>query len=229
VFVAGDLAYYQGTAEQFRDCYGPTWGRHRDRTRPVPGNHEYESPGAAPYFAYFGAKAGTPGEGYYSYRAGTWLVLAINSMLPLDAGSPQYEWARGELLANRSTPCTFAYWHHPFVSSSRSGPSHAVEPLVHLLYEEGADVVVAGHDHDYERFAPLDAQGRPDAARGIRHFVVGTGGATLYDFGPPRPGSEVRHSGWGVIKFTLAPNGYDWEFVPVAGESFRDAGAGVCH
>jgi 3',5'-cyclic AMP phosphodiesterase CpdA len=228
VFAAGDLAYMQGSERNFRECYAPTWGRHRDRTYPVPGNHEYETPGAAAYFAYFGARAGMPGRGYYSYRLGAWLVLALDSNVPMGAGSPQYEWLRAELQANPTT-CTLAYAHHPLFSSGPNGGSSRMRPVWDLLYQHGAEIVLTGDDHLYDRQAPQDPTGRYDPTRGIREFVVGTGGATLYQVVKPGANSEVRYSGWGVLKLTLAESSYSWEFIPVEGGSFRDSGSGSCH
>ena len=228
VFAAGDLAYMKGSEQNFRECYAPTWGRHRDRTYPVPGNHEYETPGAAAYFAYFGARAGMPGRGYYSYRLGGWLVLALDSNVAVGAGSAQYEWLRSELQAS-STPCALAYAHHPLFSSGPNGGSGRMRAVWDLLYQHGVEIYLAGDDHLYERQAPQDPSGRADPARGIREFVVGTGGATLYQVVRPAANSEVRHSGWGVLKLTLAETSYSWEFVPVEGASFRDSGTGTCH
>ena len=228
VMAVGDLAYMNGTEQEFRECYGPTWGRHRSRTRPIPGNHDYETPGASAYYAYFGTSAGRAGEGYYSYVLGAWLVIALNSNVPTSSGSPQYEWLRAELAAN-TRRCVAAYVHHPLYSSSENGPSAHVRPLWQLLYDAGAELVVSGHDHVYERFSPLDPNGRVDLTRGVRQFVAGTGGAPLYRFVRSQPGTEVQLAAWGVVRFTLADGRYDWEFVPVAGESARDRGSDVCH
>ena len=228
VFAAGDNVYYQGSLEQYQRCYGPTWGRHKARTRPIPGNHEYETPGASGYYTYFGSAAEPGAPGYYSYDVGAWHVVALNSSIPIDAASPQLAWLRNDLAAHRST-CTFAYVHYPLFSSGQNGSVTRMQPLWDVLYAEGVELVVSGHDHHYERFAPQDPSGRNDAARGVRQFVVGTGGVHLYSVGAARPNSEVRASVWGVVKFTLHGAGYDWEFVPVAGQSFRDFGSGSCH
>ena len=235
IFAAGDLAYPDGSAEQFAKCYGPTWGRYKDRTRPAPGNHEFRSGGATPYFDYFGAAAGDPGKGYYSYDLGSWHAIALNSNCPelphgCSAGSAEEQWLRQDL-AQHPAPCTVAYFHHPLFSSGREhGNDPEMRPFWQALYEANADVVLNGHDHDYERFAPQDPEGRPDAARGIHEFVVGTGGKNSHrDFGPPKPNSEVRSSEFGVLKLTLHPHGYDWEFISLAGSSFHDAGSGECH
>ena len=226
VFTLGDNAYFQGTRQQFRDCYDPTWGRHRARTRPVPGNHEYESPGAEPYFEYFGLNAGPPGLGYYSFNIGSWHAVALNSNVAASAASAQGEWLRNDLMAS-SARCTVAYWHHPLFSSGPDGPTSRMRDVWHILYEGGADLVLSGHDHLYERFAPQNPDGGADAARGIRQFVVGTGGAVLYPLGAARPNSETRLSVFGVLSLTLRADGYDWEFISVSGP--RDAGTGSCH
>lgn len=227
VFTLGDNAYFSGTARNFRDCYDPHWGRHRGRTRPAPGNHEYESPGAAPYFEYFGLNAGPPGLGYYSFELGAWHAIALNSNISTGSNSPQGQWLRADLAASRST-CTIAYWHHPLFSSGRNGDSAHMRDFWRLLYDAGTEIVLAGHDHDYERFAPQDADGRPDPRRGIRQFVAGTGGATLYPFANTHANSEARLSGpFGVLKLTLQGDGYQWEFVSPSGVS--DTGAGSCH
>jgi hypothetical protein len=228
VFAAGDLAYFNGSAANFRDCYDPTWGRHRARTRPVPGNHEYESPGAAPYFQYFGASAGPPGLGYYSYRAGAWQVLALNSEVDVRAGSAQLEWVRSELAGNPGR-CALAYFHRPLFTSGPNRPNGDMRDLWRVLYELNVDVVINGHDHLYERFAPQDPDGRADPVRGIREFVVGTGGAHLYSFIGVSPHSEMQASAYGVLMLTLANESYQWEFVPAEAVPFRDSGSGACH
>jgi hypothetical protein len=226
VFALGDNAYFSGTAEEYRDCYDRTWGRHKLRTRPVPGNHEYESPGAIPYFDYFGPNAGPHGLGYYSFDLGSWHVVALNSNIPVSAGSAQAAWLRDDLSASRAR-CTIAYWHHPRFSSGNHGNQEQMRPFWQILHEAGADVVLSAHDHIYERFAPQDPDGFPDAVHGIRQFVVGTGGATPYSFPSVRPNSEMRISAFGVLKLTLSADAYDWEFVPVSGPG--DFGTGVCH
>jgi len=228
VFSAGDNVYYHGSVEEVQRCYDLTWGRHKARTRPIPGNHDYETPGASAYYSYFGAVAAPGAPGYYSYDVGSWHVVALNSSIPIDAASPQLAWLRSDLAAHRSA-CTFAYVHYPLFSSGPNGPDARMRPLWDVLYAEGVELVVSGHDHHYERFAPQDPTGRADAARGVRQFVAGTGGVHLYPVGAPRANSEVRASVWGVVKFTLQGAGYDWEFVPVAGQSFRDVGSAMCH
>ena len=229
VFTAGDNAYSNGTADQFARCYGPTWGRHKARTRPSPGNHDYRAAAGAPYYAYFGALAGDSGRGYYSYELGAWHAISLNSNISMKAGSPQERWLRADLAAH-PTVCTLAYWHHPRFSSGEHGNSRAPQPLWQALYDANADVVISGHDHTYERFAPQTPAGKRDTRRGIREFIVGTGGAEFYEFPITRANSEVRNNAThGVIKLTLRADGYDWEFVPVAGGTFRDSGSGTCH
>jgi len=226
VFALGDNAYQSGTAEEFRDCYDGTWGRLKGRTRPVPGNHEYESPGAAPYFDYFGVNAGPRGLGYYSFEMGNWHAIALNSNIPVTADSPQGMWLRADLAANRSR-CTIAYWHHPLFSSGKHGDQPRMRDFWQLLYEAGADIVLSAHDHTYERYAPQSPDGFSDPAQGIRQFVVGTGGAAPYEFTAPRSTSEVRLSALGVLKLTLRADDYDWNFIPVSGAG--DSGTGACH
>ena len=234
VFTLGDNVYEDGSAKQFADCYGPTWGRHKSRTRPSVGNHEYHTSGAAGYYGYFGASAGDPTKGYYSYELGSWHVIAINSNCGEVGGcekdSTQEQWLRADLAANLSM-CTLAYWHHPrFSSGSEHGNTADMQPIWQALYDHGADVVLSGHEHNYERFAKQTPGGTADPAYGIREFIVGTGGKSLYGFGAPRPNSELRNSDtYGVLKMTLHDTSYGWEFVPVAGETFTDSGSDVCH
>ena len=228
VFTTGDNAYPNGSEANFRDCYEPHWGRHRARTRPVPGNHEYEAGGGAPYFSYFGDNAGPFGLGYYSYRAGPWHVVALNSEVPSGPGSAQMQWLRTELSGARSQ-CTLAYWHKPLFSSGPHGPNASMREIWRVLYEFDADVVISGHDHLYERFAPQDPDGRADSMRGIRQFTVGTGGAALYGPRGSAPNSQAFGSVNGVLKLTLADGSYQWEFLPIPGAAFSDAGVGQCH
>jgi len=234
VAALGDEAYPDGSAANFRSCYGPTWGRHRARTRPAVGNHEYNSRGAVPYFAYFGAAAGDPRLGYYSYDLGMWHVVVINSNCAevggCRAGSAQERWLRADLAASGAR-CTLAYWHHPlFTSGATHGPEKELRPIFAALYDAGTELVLTGHNHQYERFAPLAPDGRPDPVRGIRTFVVGTGGASHYPFRAAMTGSEVRdNTTFGVLRLDLRPGGYDWSFVPVAGGRLNDSGTGSCH
>ena len=233
VMAVGDLAYPDGSKENFV-CYDKTWGRAKSRTRPSPGNHEFHASGAAPYFDYFGVLAGEPKTGYYSYDLGSWHIVVLNSECKdvggCESGSPQQRWLRADL-ASHPVACTLAYWHKPlFSSGSAHGNDLAMKPLWDALYDANADVVVNGHDHDYERFAPQTPDGVSDAVRGIREFVVGTGGKNLRPFGTAKPNSEVRDfSAFGVLKLILKPNGYDWQFIPEEGKTFTDSGSGVCH
>jgi hypothetical protein len=237
VFTTGDNAYPSGTARQFARCYGPSWGRHKARTRPSPGNHEYRTAAAAAYFAYFGAQAGPVGRGYYSYDLGHWHVISLNSNISMSAGSPQEQWLRADLAAT-SMRCVLAYWHHArFSSSIVHGSQKQTQPLWEALYDHGAEIVISGHDHVYERFAPQTPDGRMDADHGIREFVVGTGGrGRFYDFATPLQNSEVRdNTSHGVLKLTLDRGSYTWTFVPAVppvsppGGSFTDSGSGTCH
>ena len=235
VFAAGDLAYPDGSDEQFAKCYGPTWGRFKDRTRPAPGNHEYHSDGASGYARYFAAAAGDPKKAYYSYDLGTWHILALNSECEFvggcDAESPQGRWLRQDL-AQHPAACTLAYFHKPLFSSGGShGNDAAMIPLWAALYSAHADVIINGHDHDYERFAPQDTAGHADPRRGIREFVVGTGGKNSHrTFGVIQPNSETHQADtFGVLKLALHASSYDWEFVPEAGKTYHDSGTGSCH
>ena len=225
VFTAGDNAYLHGSAANYRDCYDPSWGRHKHRTRAAPGNHEYESAGAAPYFAYFGAGAGPAGLGYYAFDAGAWLVVSLNSNVPADAGSLQYQWL-ADTLAERNARCVAAIWHHPLFSSSRNGPALMMRDVWQLLNQVRAEIAIVGHEHAYERFAPMDGNGRP-SPDGVRQFIAGTGGAPLYDFVMVAPGSEVRISAHGILKLTLNTENYQWEFIATNG-NVRDTGTGQC-
>jgi 3',5'-cyclic AMP phosphodiesterase CpdA len=228
VFTLGDNAYPSATAEQLANCYGPTWGRHLGRTRSTPGNHEWEVSAGAPYFAYFGANgAGPSGRGYYSFELGAWHIVSLNANIAAGPGSPQLEWLRSDLAAHPAS-CTLAYWHHPLFSSGGNGNTPNMRDVWRILDGADADVVLSGHDHTYERFAPQTADGSFDA-RGIRSFVVGTGGAPLYGMPMMRSNSEVRENRtWGVLKLTLHASSYDWEFVPVDGQLFRDFGNAEC-
>jgi uncharacterized protein YjdB len=230
VVTFGDMAYNDGTLTEFMNCYNPSWGRHKARTKPAPGNHEYNSSPGTGYYQYFGATAGDPTKGYYSYDLGAWHIVVINNYVNMSAGSPQEQWLRADLAAH-PTVCTLAYWHEPRFSSGGNGSSTAVQPIWQALYDYGADLVVNGHDHDYERFAPQTPTGAVDNVNGIKEFVVGTGGNSLYSWpGNPIANSELRSNiNYGVIKLTLWPTSYDWEFVPVQGGPFSDKGSAPCH
>lgn len=238
VYTLGDNVYNNGTATEFANCYDLTWGRHKARTRPAAGNHDYNTSNATPYYDYFNGTgnftgpAGDRDKGYYSYDLGAWHIIVINSNCSAvggcQAGSTQEQWLRADLAANATT-CTLAYWHHPRFSSSAVHGNHAfMQPVWQALYDYGADVVLSGHDHNYERFAPQDPAGAADPTRGIREFVVGTGGYSHYAFAAPQPNSELRNAvTYGVLKLTLHASSYDWEFVPEAGATF-DTGTDDC-
>jgi hypothetical protein len=229
VFTLGDNAYSSGTNADFQNCYEPTWGRHKSRTRPTPGNHDYATPGAVGYFDYFGLNAGPSGVGYYSFDLGAWHIISLNSNVATDAGSPQAAWLRADLAANAAPRCTLAYWHHPLFSSGPNGnrETPVMREIYRILYNANADLVLVGHDHTYERFAPQDADGRLDIVRGMRQFVVGTGGVSLYGFEAIRPNSEVRLSSHGVLKLTLMSDQYQWDFLALSGGG--DSGTTLCH
>ncbi len=229
VFTTGDNAYNNGSAADFANCYEPSWGRHKTRTRPSPGNHDYRTSGAAGYFAYFGANAGPTGVGYYSYDLGDWHIVSLNSNISMSAGSTQEQWLRADLAATTKT-CTLAYWHHPRFSSGSHGSSTEPQPLWQALYDYDADVVLVGHDHNYQRFAPQTPDGTRDDPRGIRQFVIGSGGRSHYNFSTPIANTEAYNTDtYGVLKLTLAADAYTWEFVPVAGSTYTDSGTGICH
>ena len=236
VFTTGDNVYFNATAADFRNCYEPRWGRHRGRTFPAPGNHEYQSPGALPYFDYFGDNAGPRGAGFYSYTLGNWHIISLNSEVGVSQGQEQYLWLRRDLEDNKlieaatRTRCTLAYWHHPlFTSGPSGGTASRMRDMWSLLHEFGVDVAIVGHDHLYERFAPQDAFGRRDAF-GIQQFIVGTGGAALYDFGGSHPNSLFRLKAYGVLKLTLRDIGYDSVFIEARTEAQHDPTVGtLCH
>ena len=238
VFAAGDLAYEHGNASEFRDCYGPTWGRFKNRTRPTLGNHEYGVPNAAAYFDYWGAQAGPVGQGYYSYDLGVWHVVALNTNCDAPglggcgAGSPQETWLRHDL-SQHPNACIVAYGHHALFSSGLF-KRHAIHPELKQLwldlYAAHADLMLVGHEHSYERYAAQDPDGNADPKHGIREIVVGTGGRCHDPLGFATPNSEVRDADtFGVLKVTLLPRSYTWEFIPEEGKTFRDSGGGICH
>jgi hypothetical protein len=236
VLALGDLALPQGSAESFQKCYDLSWGFFKWRTRPVPGNQEYYTQGAAGYFDYFGKAAGEPGKGYYSYNLGSWHLVALNSNCERIGGceesSPQVRWLKADLAANDDKRCTLAYMHHPrFSSGEKHGNTHKVKPLWGALYEAGAEVVLSANERNYERFAPQKPGGRADPQRGIREFVVGTGGGKGHNpIVEPIANSEVHNDDtYGVLKLTLNPESYEWRFVPVEGETFSDSGSARCH
>ena len=227
----GDHTYPRGTAQEFADCYGPTWGRFKDRTWPSPGNHEYYTKGASPYFAYFGERAG---RGYYALSLGPWRLISLDSNLAPGAHAAQLDWLRAELKDHPSR-CTLAFWHHPLYSSGGHGSVPKMRDAWALLYAAGAELVLSGHDHDYERFAPQDANGVLDRARGMRQFVVGTGGAYATPFLLTVKHSEARDASRnGVLRLRLREDGYDWEFLEATPPSLPNAsppdhGSAACH
>jgi hypothetical protein len=223
VFTTGDNAYPDGRHSDFRDYYEPTWGRHRSTTRPSPGNHDYHTSGAAGYFDYFGARAPGP---YYSYDLGRWHLISLDSEQPVEPGSAQYEWLRADLARSKAR-CTLAYWHKPRFTSGRYDDFEFTKPLWQLLYAARAELVLNGHDHNYQRYNLLDPEGNPDPESGIREIVVGTGGAGLYPIrrdSRRKTGSDATR---GVLRVSLRPAGYAWEFVPVSG-NYRDSGSATC-
>jgi hypothetical protein len=224
VFTTGDNVYSSGTTAQFAYCYDPTWGRHKDRTKPIPGNHDYLTSRGAGYFEYFDSV-----PSYYAYDLGTWRIYALNSEIDASENSSQVTWLQSDLAAN-PRQCVLAYWHKPRWSS---GGEHGSDPEYQTLWQifndAGAELVLNGHEHSYERFAPMNAAGEADPL-GLREFVVGTGGASHYGFGTILPASEVRDdTSYGVLKLVLRSTGYDWEFIPVAGSTFTDSGSAECH
>ncbi len=233
VLPLGDLQYENGSLTNFQASYDRNWGRLKAVTRPAVGNHEYLTSGAAGYFSYFGTAAGDPKKGYYSFEVGSWHIIALNSNCSqvggCGVGSAQETWLKADLAAH-PTACTLAYWHHPRYSSGQHGSFTAMTAIWQALYNANAELVLAGHDHDYERFAPQDAKGVKDTARGIRQFVVGTGGKNHYPVGAAIANSEVRNdTTYGVLKLTLSSNSYSWQFVPEAGQTFSDSGTNNCH
>lgn len=233
VLALGDLAYPDGSDASFK-CYDKTWGRHKARTRPAPGNHEYHTPGASGYFKYFGDVAGAPGHGYYSFELGSWHIISLDSQCNevggCEKGSPEEKWLRDDLKKSSSN-CILAYWHIPLFSSGEEhGNAPEMKAFWEDLYAAGADIVLNGHDHDYERFALQSPEGSPDSTHGIREFVVGTGGKSQRKFRAPLSTTEVRsNSTFGVLRLDLARDSYQWQFIPVAKGDFTDSGNGTCH
>jgi acid phosphatase type 7 len=234
VFTLGDNAYPDGTHQQFRNCYDPTWGKYKKRTRPTAGDHDYNTAGAKPYFDYFGWRAGKPGRGYYSYDRGSWHIVALNSNCKEVGGcrkrSAQGRWLRTDL-AHNPTKCTLAYFHDPLYASGREHDSPRVKPFWTELYNHHADVILSGSAHRYERFARITPSGKFSSARGIRQFIVGTGGSARgTQHGPNEPRTQAKKIGTpGVLKLELGSGFYHWKFVPVEGESFTDSSRARCH
>lgn len=245
VLALGDDQYYCGSYDAFKLAYDLSWGRVKSITHPAPGNHEYmtsgttattgcnsTNQGAAGYFKYFGSAAGTPGQGYYSYNIGAWHIIVLNtacsSVGGCGSGSPQYTWLQNDL-ASHSNYCTLAYWHIPLFSSG--GRASAVsKPFWQLLYNANADLILNGHDHIYERFAPQTPSGTSDTTRGIREFIVGTGGDDHTAISTIAANSQVRNTDtFGVLRLTLHSGSYSWQFAPEAGKTFTDSGSTACH
>lgn len=233
VAAVGDLAYENGSAAEFAQYYEPTWGRFKARTKPAAGNHEYQTPNATGYFGYWGTVAGLPGQGWYSYELGAWHVIVLNSNCTFvggcNAGSPQEAWLRADLTAHPNR-CTLAYWHHPRFSTGVVGDLPDIRPLFQALYDANAELLLVGHAHNYQRWSPLNPTGAPDAARGIRQFVVGTGGRASHEVSPPDPRQEIANDDtFGVLRLLLSSGGFTWQFQPVAGRTFTDSGSQTCH
>lgn len=234
VFTLGDNVQDVGARREFTRCYDPTWGKFKRRTMPAAGNHEYYTDGAKPYYDYFGARAGSPNRGYYSYDRGAWHIVVLNSNCEkvaggCDLGSPQAQWLQNDLAQNRSE-CTLAYWHHPLFASGDQVQTSSVRPFWQILYNRGAELVLNGHAHRYERHRLLNPSGELDKRQGIRQIIAGTGGT--------RPGGPIqgtdRHSVTkndktpGVLRLSLKSDSYSWKFVPIKGKSYTDAGTGTC-
>jgi hypothetical protein len=233
VFTAGDNAYPNGTAADFRYCYAPSWGRFRNRTFPAPGNHDLHRSHGRGYFDFFGKRAGKRGKGWYSADLGSWHLIVLNSncdIVGCGRGSPQLRWLEADLAASRAR-CTIAIWHHPLFSSGKHGDAAVVKPFWDALARAGAEIVINGHDHDYERFAPQTPAGRLDRSFGIREFIVGTGGGVLRDgFRSIHRNSEVHTTRThGVLALTLHRAGYRWRFIRSDGARFSDRGSDACH
>ena len=230
VAALGDIVYPHGSASDFARCFDPAWGPLKSRIRPTPGNHDYDSRSAAPYFAYFGRRAGTPGRGFYAYSLGSWRIIVLNSNcghVGCKQGSQQERWVRAELRRHPSR-CTLAYSHHPRFRGV--GHRANLDALWQDLYAAGAEIVLSGHLHNYQRFAPQHPNGARDRRHGIRQFIVGTGGGGLSYADMRTRNVEVSDaSTYGVLKLALAANGYSWSFTPIPGRTFTDAGAGTCH
>jgi acid phosphatase type 7 len=232
IFTLGDNAYENGTRQEFDACYGPTWGRHLDRTRPSPGNHDYNTAGASGYFEYFGDRAGPDRRGYYAYALGAWRIYSLNSNCePIGgcgADSEQLTWLRDDL-AQHPGGCAVAYWHHPRFSSGDHGNVESMDQIWDTLVEAGVEIAMAGHDHSYERLAPMNGSGDADPDRGMMSFVVGTGGRARYEFGDVLATSEARdNTAWGVLELTLSPGSWSARFIPAVAGGFTDRTTGTC-
>ncbi len=233
VLALGDTQYDSGTLEQYQASYDPTWGRVKSITLPDPGNHEYRTAGATGYYDYFGSAAGDPTKGYYSVDVGTWHIIALNGECDqiggCNSGSPEDQWLQSDL-ASHSNMCTLAMLHEPEYDSGPNASTTTYLTFWQDLYNAGADVILDGHSHLYERFAPQSPSGALDTAYGITQFTVGTGGDSLDHFHTIRPNSLARNdTDFGVLLLTLHPTSYDWQFVPIAGGTYSDSGTANCH
>ena len=231
-FTVGDNVYPDGGPTYFNDCYEPTWGAFKGRTRPGIGNHEfYNNPGAAGYFEYFGSQAGPAGRGWYRFNVGTWKIYSLTSECSAQSACyrKQLRWLKADL-RNKPRGCVMAFWHRPLFSTGEHGDSVRMRKVFAALYDAGAELVVNGHDHGYQRFKPVDSLGVEDAANGVREIVAATGGAALYPFTSDNSLVAVRdNTSHGVLRLDLAPGSYNWEFLPVAGDTFTDSGTADCH
>lgn len=228
ILLAGDLAYPSGTMAEFRECFEPSFGKFKSRMRATPGNHDYvSSVSADAYFSYFGERSGPNRLGYYSFRAGEWTVLMLNSNVPIGRTSAQFHFVR-QVMQQTPTRCTMAVLHHPFDSSGINGPTPALRDVWELMYNLGGDVVIAGHDHLYERHAPVNTDQRRDDVKGIRQFTVGTGGAPLYNRVRSALNSEVFIANYGLLRLKLDPALYEWTFMDMNG-NVLDRGLTICH
>jgi hypothetical protein len=233
VFMVGDGAYENGSASEYSTCFAPNWGGFLGQMVAAPGERDFLSERGAAFYDYFGTAAGAAGQGYYSFELGSWHIVVLNSVCSYASGcgvnAAQMQWLR-EDLSQHDALCTAAIWHYPLFSSGQHGGSAAVQPFWDVLYAAGAELVINAHDQDYERFAPMNPQATPDPDNGIREFVVGTGGSGLTGLGDPAPNSEYTiFYTYGVLKLTLKPDSYEWEFVPQAGMGASDHGSGTCH
>jgi acid phosphatase type 7 len=214
-------------ASEFSSCYAPTWGAHLARTYPAPGNHDFATSNAAGYFGYFGARAGPTLNGYYSFDLGNWHLISLNSERDYGASGEQMAWLRADLAAN-TKKCVLAYWHKPRFAAGNYSDFTAYIPFWQELYAAGAEIVLNGHDHNYQRYQPMTPDGALDRTGGIRQFLVGTGGVGAY---PLRPDTRREAAGtniYGVLQLTLKPDSYDWTFLPAEGTTFSDSGSGTC-
>jgi acid phosphatase type 7 len=230
VITLGDNVYPTGHMKYFVNCYDPTWGQFKERTLAAPGNHDETDGTITDYYTYFGKAAGTTRRGYYQTMVGKWRVYSLNSNAEGKEMQRQRAWLKQELARNKQDQCTLAFWHHPYISSGGHGSNPFMRDIWQLLQDADADLILAGHDHNYERLAPTTADGKLDDKKGIRSFVVGTGGAFLSPMFFPKPQTEARdNSTYGVLKLTLHERSYEWEFLPVGGKGFTDKGRGDCH